>query len=127
MKELELLQNASPDAAAGSHPASRQPFDATELLQRIWRQNLPMMRDRVAVLEAAAAEALQGVLTAEHRKDAGSLAHKLAGSLGMFGYPLGTEISRELEVLLDGSGAIDAVRFSGLAAQLRSALPLDQE
>lgn len=105
-------------------PARARSFDPTELLSRLWLQNLPIMRDRVANLEAAAQESRLGELVPARRTEASDIAHKLAGSLGMFGYPAGTEIARELESLLEAPTPIDPSRFLQLAAQLRSVLPL---
>lgn len=106
-------------------PAPARPaFDPTELLSRIWLQNLPIMRDRVACLEAAAAEAESGGLSAARRTEASDVAHKLAGSLGMFGYPAGTEIARVIEQMLETEAPVDGTAFVTLASKLRAALPL---
>ena len=82
------------------------------------------MRDRLATLDTAAQEALSGSLTSSRRTEASDIAHKLAGSLGMFGYPVGTEIARELEQLLEAPAPLDPAHFGRLAAHLRSVLPL---
>ena len=110
----------------GENPAleKRAAFDPQELLSRLWQQNLPIMRERVASLEQAAQEALAGVLSPARRTGASDLAHKLAGSLGMFGYPAGTEISREMENLLESKEEFDPAQFALLAQRLRSVLPL---
>ncbi len=82
------------------------------------------MRDRIASLETAAEEALNGTLSAARRTEASDIAHKLAGSLGMFGYPAGTEISREMEGMLEAETPVDPAWFARLTHQLRSVLPL---
>ena len=106
-------------------PTLKQPaFDSAELLSRIWLQNLPIMRDRVASLETAAAEALHGTLSAARRTEASDIAHKLAGSLGMFGYPAGTDIARLMEQMLEAEDPVDAPAFVSRVVQLRAALPL---
>ena len=102
----------------------RRRIDPSELLSRLWQQNLPLMRERVTNLEQAAQEAVAGSLTASARTAASDLAHKLAGSLGMFGYPRGTEIAREIEHLLEAEGDPEPSRFAELCLQLRSVLPL---
>ena len=51
-----------------------------------------------------------------------STAHKLAGSLGMYGYDEGTRIAREIEVLLGGEATPDAARLGDLVAELRRAV-----
>lgn len=101
-----------------------KPFDATELLARLWKQNLPLLQERVATLETTSQEALVGRLTPSRRTEAADIAHKLAGSLGMFGYPRGTEIARELENLLEADGEPDPAALVRLSADLRISLPL---
>ena len=95
-----------------------------KLLASLWEKNLPVLRERLALLEAAVQAAEAGSLTAEQRKEAGATAHKLAGSLGMFGHPKGTEVARVLEQSFDSERPLEK---AGLAAQmvaLRSELGL---
>lgn len=74
-------------------------------LVAIWKKNLPQVRERLAVLQRAADElATTRTLDAELRKEATSLAHKMAGSLGMFGLHSGTDAARGIEQLLEQDG-----------------------
>jgi len=93
------------------------------LLKAMWEKNLPLLRERVAVLSAAADAATAGTLSEELRVEAHAVAHKLAGSLGMFGYPEGTRVARELEVAL-GEETVEAGRLLELVRSLRDVLPL---
>ncbi len=68
-----------------------------QLIADLWRKNQPQILERLAQLESAAAAAKGGTLADTQRSEAESLSHKLAGSLGMFGYPQGTTIARALE------------------------------
>ena len=95
-----------------------------QLLASVWQRNLPLLRNRFALLSAAAQQAEAGVLTPIARKEAAETAHKLAGSLGMFGYLRGTEISRELEQLLDGEGPMPIQDVQALTIQLGEAVPI---
>ena len=63
----------------------------------------------------------------QSREEAGGAAHKLAGSLGMYGYVEGTRIAREIEVLLlDEDRTRDLSRLGELAAELRQTIfPVD--
>ena len=94
------------------------------MLASVWQKNLPLLRKRLHVLNEAATAANAGHLSAASRQEAGEIAHKLAGSLGMFGYVRGTEVARELEVLLDGDGAVPPTRLQELARQLGQAVPV---
>jgi HPt (histidine-containing phosphotransfer) domain-containing protein len=92
------------------------------LLAAIWLRSRPLVEERMALLERAAVGAAAGALTEELRKEAGGVAHKLAGSLGMYGYGEGTRIARQIEVLLVGDGTPDAARLGSLVAELRRAV-----
>ncbi len=81
----------------------------------------PIVEERFATLDQAAAAVELGTLSAELCGEATSSAHKLAGSLGMYGYDEGTRIAREIEVLLGGANP-DTARLSGLVAELRAAV-----
>jgi HPt (histidine-containing phosphotransfer) domain-containing protein len=92
------------------------------LLAGLWVKIQPLVEERLATLDAAAARvATGGSLGEESRKEAQSAAHKLAGSLGMYGYDEGTRVARELEVLLESSSP-EPARFNGLIAELRAAV-----
>ncbi len=93
------------------------------MLKELWRRKLPMVREHLAVLAQAAEHVHSASLTAPLRSEAAISAHKLAGSLGMFGYPEGTRIAREMEHLLDAEATPPADTFSGLLRQLRESLP----
>lgn len=92
------------------------------LLAAIWQRSRPLVEERLTLLERAAVGAAAGGLTQELRKEAGGAAHKLAGSLGMYGYDEGTRIAREIEVMLVGEAAPDAARLGSLVAELRTAV-----
>jgi len=111
---------AGPEAHAGVARAR----DPKDLLARLWAQNTPLLRERLARLDVAAAEAQLGPLSEARRAEASDISHKFAGSLGMFGYPRGTEIARELEAMLEGEDLISAGEIQRLARELRSVLPL---
>ncbi len=96
-----------------------------QLLASVWRRNLPLLRERLARLQAAADQSSDGVLSTSARRDALEISHKLAGSLGMFGYNQGTEIARRLEVLLDEDGPVAVTVFLELTGELHRSLPVD--
>jgi HPt (histidine-containing phosphotransfer) domain-containing protein len=99
--------------------ASNQlPEKTRALLQDLWERNLPIIHARLNLLdEAANAEPLPDKL----RIDAMNVAHKLAGSLGMFGFTEGTRLARQLELALDVP-APDSAHVALLARQLREEL-----
>jgi len=70
-------------------------------LATVWEKSLPLLRQRVQVLQQTMVHLRAGTLHATLREAAASEAHRLAGLLGTFGYPEGTEAARLLEVALD--------------------------
>jgi HPt (histidine-containing phosphotransfer) domain-containing protein len=68
------------------------------LIATLWQRNRPNILDRLALLDQAAKAASAQALTPSLRAEAMAVAHKLAGSLGMFGFHDGTRMARELEV-----------------------------
>jgi HPt (histidine-containing phosphotransfer) domain-containing protein len=96
--------------------------ETPSLLAALWLRNLPLVEERLALLDRAAAAIADGGLTQELREEASHTAHKLAGSLGMYGYDEGTSIAREIELLLAGDATPDAARFSKLVSELRRAV-----
>ena len=99
--------------------ASNQLAEKTRsLLADLWTRNLPMIESRLALLERAAGS---DPLDEELRLDAMNIAHKFAGSLGMFGFTEGTRISRQLELTLDVP-APDAQQLVILTRMLREEL-----
>ncbi len=68
---------------------------------RIWQQVSESLSQRVAVLEQATTMLFQEALSNELRQQAEQEAHKLAGTLGMFGSDRGSCLAREVELLLE--------------------------
>lgn len=93
----------------------------TALLASLWIRNRPVIEERLVVLERAAASASSNTLDVDQREEAADVAHKLAGSLGMYGYDLGTRIARQLELILDYATP-DAGQLRALIVQLRQSL-----
>jgi HPt (histidine-containing phosphotransfer) domain-containing protein len=94
-----------------------------QLLLSLWERGLPRLQERLAELDAAASTASRGTLTHEFQSHAASTAHKLAGSLGMFGYTEATSIARELELTLE-SNVVEPANLCALIGALRASLAL---
>jgi HPt (histidine-containing phosphotransfer) domain-containing protein len=92
-----------------------------DAMNRLWKQFLPQIEDRVSTLEKAAAALREGSLTPAQRDEAYSDAHKLAGVLGTFGLDRGTELAREAEQLY-ASGSLLSSNPNGRPAELASQL-----
>jgi HPt (histidine-containing phosphotransfer) domain-containing protein len=94
----------------------------SQAMDRLWVRFLPEIRDRVAILESAAASVAQRNLTASDREAAKAAAHKLAGVLGTFNLARGTDLARELEAAYSREAAFSpasAKTLGAAAADLR--------
>jgi HPt (histidine-containing phosphotransfer) domain-containing protein len=91
------------------------------LLATLWLKVRPIVEERLATLDQAAAAAEAGTLPDAQRQEAGVAAHKLAGALGMYGYDDGTDAARQLELLLAEPNPA-AARLVELTAALRKAV-----
>jgi diguanylate cyclase (GGDEF)-like protein len=91
----------------------------------MWERFKGPILARVAVVEQATAALLQGTLDADLRERARHEAHRLAGSVGTFGFPEGSRLAREAEHLLQRQadlGPDEALRLANLVSALRREL-----
>lgn len=93
-------------------------------IQAIWARQMPQTRERVALLQRVAREfsetrSIEPAVQAE----ALDVAHKLAGSLGMFGYESATDHARLIEQTLETHGMMpQPERLQGQVDQLVASL-----
>jgi len=92
------------------------------LLADLWQRHLPLLRERLDLLDRIAADASTGTLTEESRLEALSVAHKLSGNLGMFGHQHGTETASQMEKILKTPTPETLRTLAVLAAHLRHTL-----
>jgi HPt (histidine-containing phosphotransfer) domain-containing protein len=104
---------------------SAEQIALAEALGQMWARFLPEMKQRVAILESAAAAFASCSLPPRQQQDASAAAHKLAGVLGTFGLTRGTILARELEILYsrdEGPAPADGPSLISIAAELRTLL-----
>jgi diguanylate cyclase (GGDEF)-like protein len=88
-------EEKKPEAPApGGEDAGRQ---LTAGMTDIWMQVQPVIQERITVIEQAAAAFKQGILKTPLRQQAVQAAHKLIGSMGLFGSEEGSRLAQELE------------------------------
>lgn len=85
-------------------------------IAELWESFKGPILERLTLLEDVIADLEQGTLSEDMRQEGQRTAHKLVGSLGMFGYPQGSEIARLIEMIFQS----DNVRQKG--HELRSHL-----
>lgn len=87
----------------------------------VWHRFKGKINDQVAVLEQAVAALRKNELEPERRSLAEREAHTLAGSLGTFGLPKGSQLARKIEQILNTGqlGHKETVQLSRLVKALR--------
>lgn len=120
---LRLPPSSSPAApAAGTGNQTQQQTMAE--VQGVWDRCFLKFSNRVAVLEQATTALLRGQQADELREAASQEAHKLAGSLGMFGFE-GSQLAREIEQMFQAKTPLEhdqAMRLAQLVVALRREL-----
>ncbi|HEX2202054.1 MAG TPA: Hpt domain-containing protein, partial [Longimicrobium sp.] len=121
----ELVRQAAAALEAPPAPAPSGRGEVAAAVATVWARFRDAVMARVDSVEGAAIGVLQGTLDAETRRHAEREAHKLAGSVGTFGFAEASRIAREVETLLQGSaplGQADALRLTDAAVALRREL-----
>ena len=75
--------------------------DKTTNINQIWLQFKDLAFERLASIQDLAIALAENSATEELQARSKSSAHKLAGSLGCFGFPEGSKIAKQIELLLD--------------------------
>ncbi|BAZ18075.1 multi-component transcriptional regulator [Calothrix sp. NIES-4071] len=95
-------------------------------VSQVWEQVAETLSQRITVIEEALSILLQNkLLSEEARAKVKQEAHKLVGSLGMFGSDKGSYVASEIESLFVNKGMLDSsqiIRFSKLVGSLRDCL-----
>ncbi|MDQ2695511.1 MAG: response regulator [Pseudomonadota bacterium] len=81
----------------------------------IWQEFKVTTLSQVRVLEQAAVALLEGRLDAELHRRAQRDAHRLAGSVGSFGFTRGSQLAREIESLLRDGGGLNPAQVLHLS------------
>ncbi len=88
---------ANPDEVAGK---------LHDLLVTLWARSRQTIGERLDVLEAAHKALKISPSDPAARRSGADAAHKLAGILGTFGLPHGTEVARRIEVMLEAQAPL---------------------
>ena len=96
--------------------------EISALLAELWQRHLPSTRERLDILSRSAHSASMGELEEFQRAEAQSVAHKLSGNLGMFGYPAAGALAGEIEDILKTPAPESLRRLPPLIQQLRETL-----
>ena len=88
------------------------------MLVEIWNRHYDQMSDRVATIELAVAALKSQSLSAQARLQAWQSAHTLAGALGTFGLPLGSQAAKQIELLLDATTELTSAQLPQLQTKV---------
>ena len=94
-------------------------------LAAIWLASRGILQEQVDVIERAVVAGIERRLDLEGQRDAGREAHKLAGSLGTFGFDEASRLARTLELALAATELIEpaqALELSRLVVDLQAEL-----
>ncbi|NEP54010.1 MAG: response regulator [Moorea sp. SIO3C2] len=105
LKELESEPLSTPQADPVPHSPTQD--DMATAVAKAWENHQDTIQERLSVLEATAAALDGGHLSPELQHAGCAQAHKLAGSLGCFGFSEGSRLARELEQLLQVNVPLD--------------------
>lgn len=90
-------------------------------LATLWRRHRQTNLDRISLLEATTANLLRGVVDGNAVSKGAGAAHKLAGSLGTFGFDAGSRAALEAEFVLR-EPEIDGRRLAEAVTALRASV-----
>ena len=106
-------------------PSAEDIATTKRVMERLGNSFKKQIATRIAVLEQAKTALLAGSLDRELLRAAQHEAHKLAGSMGTFGYPDGSKLALAIEHLLRHDRTLtpeEVSRFSQLVAALQQEL-----
>ena len=95
------------------------------IVAQLWERFKEATFNRIGVLEQALTALLEGTLSDELRRQAERDAHKLTGSVGMFGFAEGSRLASTIEQMLEAGaplGQAETLRLSELVVILRREL-----
>jgi HPt (histidine-containing phosphotransfer) domain-containing protein len=98
-------------------------------LAELWRKTLPITLERVAALQAACEALGRNPADSQARSAGREAAHKLSGSLGIFGLPRGTELAAKLEEILKSTDPLSrqaTMAMGGLIEDLEAVIASKQ-
>jgi HPt (histidine-containing phosphotransfer) domain-containing protein len=109
---LDDRDRTSPDSTAADTQSQEQKLQA--MISALWDKSRHTVVERAALLRRAGDLLSDNRLDEATQKNAVDSAHKLAGVLGTFGLPRGTDLAREAEVLFGRSTPLDKAEIERL-------------
>ncbi|MCX7593389.1 MAG: response regulator [Fischerella sp.] len=114
-------RNSQSPVPSPQYPIQNQ---VTAGVARVWEEVVQKLEERVAAIKQASTMLLESKLSEEIRSKAKQEAHKLVGSLGMFGSDEGSHLAQEIESLLENGTKLESTAKQDLSQLV---VALDQE
>jgi DNA-binding response OmpR family regulator/HPt (histidine-containing phosphotransfer) domain-containing protein len=105
---LERDSHQAPTRVSQTDPAA----DSLHFLTEIWNRHHQQTLDRVATIERVVIASADRSLTPEICSEAWHCAHTLAGTLGTFGLPIGSQVAKQIELLLKENPQLTPAQIS---------------
>ncbi|GAX40433.1 two-component transcriptional regulator [Tolypothrix sp. NIES-4075] len=124
------LSSPSPHPPLSPTSSSPTPKQTLLAIASVWNRFKGRVGEQVTLLEEAAVASSDNVLNQELRKQAFQEAHTLAGSLGTFGFPLGSKLARKIEHLLKTDKTLtkaETTQFQSWVELLRQEIARNQD
>lgn len=106
------------------------PLQTQDVTAEVWNRFKGRIDEQVTILEQAGVAATENNLNDKLHKQALQEAHSLAGSLGTFGFALGSKFAREIEHLLKTNRTLihaEITQFEFWVKQLREEIEINQD
>ena len=91
-----------------------------EWVGELWEKMKPAARAQVRVIAGALSDLRDGHLAPEVRQQAWWEAHRLAGSLGSYGFEDGAEAAEQIAAVLEGDDSIELTEALRLLVRLNA-------
>jgi HPt (histidine-containing phosphotransfer) domain-containing protein len=95
-------------------PADEAAAKLHDLLATLWCRSEDLIAERLEVLRSSYRRLLENSADEGARRTGADAAHKLAGILGTFGLPAGTEFARQTEVALEARSPLTAAHLASM-------------
>ncbi len=109
-----------PPPAIPASPPPQQPQQAEAVTKRVWEKFKDKFAEQITLLEQAITELASGRQTVEAFQQAKHLSHKLAGSLGIFGFMDASHTAREIERILQLTEVLSHDNLQQISALLEA-------
>jgi DNA-binding response OmpR family regulator/HPt (histidine-containing phosphotransfer) domain-containing protein len=97
-------------------PPTKSLGEVPQCLAEIWDRHRDRMFERVGTIDLVITALQAHSLTPEIRIQAWNSAHSLAGALGTFGLPIGSQVAKQIELLLSSETVITLTHIPELQA-----------